>query len=119
MTRTVSAFAPAGNCVTVALAVVNTQANTVQFDGLLPNNIQPNGGNTPVKSRNVRVVNAGSFGAFIELVGGQGGQGAVKGAGMYLSSGAEDIFSTSGATFISAIGDGGPTTLYATPGEGV
>lgn len=112
MTRQ-SPFSAAGNGVTVALAVPANASASIRFDAFLP------GTQTPLKSRSVRIVNAGSSGAFVELVGEQGAQSAVRGTGMYLSAGAEDVWGTNGATYISAIGDTGATVLYATPGEGL
>lgn len=111
MTRQ-SPFAPAGNGVTVQLDVLPLTSHVVQFDALLPVG-------TPSKSPSVYIVNAGASGAFLEFVGGQGDQTAAKGTGMYLPSGAQRVFGTNGATFVAAIGDGGGTTLYITPGTGL
>lgn len=107
----VSPFAPAGNGVTVSLAVSNVSTAPLQFDNIMPQN----GGFR--KSGTVRVLNSGPGLVFVELVG--DGQTANAANGFPIMAGSEKTLVTGGATRIAAVTAGATTsTIYVTPGEG-
>jgi hypothetical protein len=121
MSLRVPPFNAAGNAVTVSMTV-GTVPQSVQFDNVTPPSVNspPNVSPQPAiaqKSRNVRVFNAGPDTVFIEL-GGASGPSASKTSGVPLAPNAKEVFTTGGATFLSAVALSSAATIYATPGEG-
>ncbi len=101
-------FEAAGNHVTVSLTVTARVIGVVRFDG----------GLGLANARSVRIFNAGPDTAFIEFVGEQGDQTALRADGIPIAAGAREIFAANAATFLAAIAQSTTATLYATPGEG-
>ena len=115
-------FGAAGNGVSVSLAVT-TVSHAVQFDNINPPAAAPNVSPTPniaMKSRCVRLFNAGPDLIFFELVGPlPANQTATIGTGVPLPAGKAETFSTAGSTSIAAVALTSNSTLYITPGEGI
>lgn len=105
-------FTPAGNGVTVSMAVTDV-SSFVQFDNILP------GLGGTRKSRNALVSNAGPNTIYIEFVGSSGNQTASTATGVPLFPNTQRVF-TAPSTCLAAVTAGTDhATVFITPGEGI